>query len=219
MVFSFSFFLLKRRAFSGSGILIFFFFIPLLPHLSHLRASHISHKKIISVRVAENSEWHVAGISSFSIFMAHVNVWASPQVLGAQRGRTRGPHLEGSAIQVDSLEGVFGGQGVCDAVQGPPGRFGSHTKPPSPPPGQKPVSTLPRRWGPRRTHVLPSSWARDEVLDLSHRRDLSPHSPSLAQIRDKWEPAGVLDRLAQSSVKPVEKAGSAGGLLGELHQG
>ena len=47
-------FLHKRRAFSRSGILIFFFLlaIQLLLHLSHLRASHLSPKKMISVHVA-----------------------------------------------------------------------------------------------------------------------------------------------------------------------
>lgn len=82
---SFFFFLLERRAFSGSGNLNFFFFIQLLPHLSHLRASHISHKKIISVHRKLRTVSGPQCIYLLGTFIEHLGVLASPQVLGTRR--------------------------------------------------------------------------------------------------------------------------------------
>ena len=116
----------------------------------------------------------------------------------------------GSALKEDSPEQVAGGGEVSEAAQGAAcGECGSQTNPP-PLPGLEAGECTHKVLRESRTHLLPSSWVRDEGLDPSQRQGSYPHHPSLTQSRANWSPLVTLAGL----ICPILSKATGGGIAG-----
>lgn len=111
---SFSFFFVRKELFLGQRI-SFFFFIQLLPHLSPLRASHISRKKIISVHRKLRTVSGTRCIYLLGTFIEHLGVLATPQILGTWHEQDTSQTSGSSALKEEPRASDWKWPGVSEA--------------------------------------------------------------------------------------------------------
>lgn len=156
---------MREELFLGQRISIFFFFIQFLPHLSPLRASHISRKKIISVHRKLRTVSSTRCIYLLCTFIEHLGVLATPQVLGTRCEQDASQASGSSALEEEPGARDWKWPGVCEV--GKCGMWGSDS----------PVCHLPYPLG-RKTGAYSQgpeghgqiyyheAWAGDDGLEL-----------------------------------------------------
>lgn len=220
LFFFYLFFLLlfcERRAFSGSENLNFFFFIQFLPHLSPLRASHISRKKIISVHRKLRTVSSTRCIYLLGTFIEHLGVLATPQVLGTQCKQDH-PRLQGALPSRKNLEHVTGsGQGSVRSESAICGGVWFPCLSPAFPSRIEDRSVLTRPWGPWGRFITHEAWAGDDGLELD---SIGLICPILMKPREVV--AGGVDGLAtwppmELQQVSYQRDGGGGSLSGAVH--